>query len=221
VEEVVNKKGSFSLEATLLFFVLFFVVTGTLYLCVMIYEQVYLRAFVDGLAQSAANHWSHPGKDMMFGFVDKKDLKDRPLYWRFYESRSKKKNKALTVENYGAYAYGKHSLLAPKNQIEIKVEVRKDWMIYHKIVLEAKSYKKNPLGKMLKIFGIGDTLIFHATSSAMIKEPAEFIRSLDFSIDTAKQLDAETGGKGAQFANAANQEIEKFFGTIETFFKGE
>lgn len=215
-----NKKGSFTIEATIIFSILFLVIISILYMCLMLYQQVYLQTFVDRLAFRAANNWSHPSKDMMFGFVEPDGLNSNSLYWRIYETDSSTTHKIQNVKKFGEYEYGRHSLLFGNSNIEFDVKVKKELLVHHRIVVSAKTTVTNPVGKLLLALGMGEVLEFSATSDAMVNEPAEFIRNVDFAIDTVREIDNRFfEGKGSEnFVDKINETMSKFLSKIQEFF---
>lgn len=212
-----DKKGSFTIEATIVFSSVLFVVIAVIYICLMLYQQVYLQTFADKVAQRAANNWSYPGKDMFFGFVSKEDIKNNSIYWRIMDL--KEGDKLSSIVKYAKYDYGKYSLLPGPYKFECTAKVNSEYIVLKKITVTATSVYNNPAGNLLKSFGFKKVFDFEAVSEAVVNEPAEFIRNADFAIDTIREWDNRTGHNFQDFQTKVVDKLSKTFAKINDLMK--
>lgn len=208
-----NKKGALTLEITLIFSVLLLCIFALIYLCLILYQQVYLQSFADKVANRAANSWSMPGKDLYFGFVAKEDMDEHSLYWRFYDAEQAQK-----LEKIRAFAkddFDKYSLLKRSLHYEITASIETEAVLYKTITVVIESKYDNPVKNLLKNVGLGSPFHFKVTGEAIVNEPAEFVRNTDFAVDTLRQY---TPGMD-DFKTYINKTVTNIFTKLQDFIK--
>ena len=210
-----NERGSFTVEAALVFSTVFFCLLALIYMSLLLYQQVRLQSVASMAAQRGALVWSNPARDMYITRLTQQNLAGGDLYWRIIDTRQdEKKNKISAFIKTQA---GSRNALNSVNG-EIQPPSLEDYIIYKKLeVTVSKSYKI-PVGNLLKAFGLSDEFRLTATDSAVINEPAEFIRNTDFLIDTGKEIDRKLklnlAEKGAGILDTVKKALEK----LKTYF---
>jgi len=208
-----TKKGSTTVEAALIFPVIFLSIITLIYVSIFLYEKAYVKSLADRAAERGAAIWKNPESDMYISLVKLEHFKDNDPYWKLYDSKEKLKKKK--IESYIGNSLNKYSILqsrdkdAPMNttDIEYNVEV-KNYIVYKKLSVTVKKNFKLPIGNMLSIFGIENTVVIQAKSEALINDPADFIRNTDFAIDMGKRIDGLTGNNIGKIRDKANSFLE-------------
>lgn len=211
-----KEKGSFTIEATIVFSAVLLVIIGIIYMCIILYQQVYLQSLADKLVKSASNSWSSPAKDLFMGFIKKEDMKYNSLYWRIYDFEKDQKLEKLRLA--AAYDFDKYSMLGKSNNLKVVPEISNELLVFKKIKITITSEYKNPVGKLLTVLGMGSVLKFSVTSEVMINEPSEFIKNTDLVIDLVREVDNKfADGKIANVKDSLTENITKIFGKIKGF----
>ncbi|MCD1260380.1 pilus assembly protein [Paenibacillus athensensis] len=206
-----NQKGSFTIEASLVFPIVFLVTILLIFLSLYIYQKSTLYYFADLTAKRAAWSWDNSYKDAATGKFNpyEKDSgtgqqrQNDGLYWRFSDFNmldvltfrfsqavqpqaitisSGDRSKPARESNLTTYKLQRAaSLLPPGFSGTMSYE-----NVFYK--RKIKVHLENPL-KMPGFI----TVWFHkelveADASAFVTEPAEFIRNVDFSIYAGKKM---------------------------------
>jgi len=204
-----NSKGSTTIEAALIVPIIFLSIIALIYISVFLYEQAYVKSLADRAAERGTAIWKNPKSDMYLSLVKLKDFEDNDPYWRLGDTNETKKEKK--IEEYIRKNLGDYSILqtsdkkGPMNTTDIKFSAKlKNYIVYKKLVVTVKKKFKNPIGDLLSIFGMDTTVVISAESEALVNEPAEFIRSTDFTIDMGKRIDAATGNNLEKIMDKVN-----------------
>lgn len=209
-----SKKGSTTIEAALIFPIIFLSIIALIFVCIFLYEQAYMKSLADRAAERGAAIWKNPQSDMTISLVKLEHFKDNDPYWRIYDTNKSKKEEK--IEQYLKKSLSQYSILqsrdkdAPMNTTDIEFSANlKNYIVYKKLVVTVKKKFKLPIGNILNVFGIDNTITIYAESETVINEPAEFIRNADFAIDMGKRIDALTGNN-----------IEKIRDKVTSFLDG-
>lgn len=185
-----SNRGSMTIEAAILFSLIFFCIMAIMYAGMLLYQQAYLQTLVNRTAHMGALTWHSPQRDMFIGRMSESDLNNKDLYWRIRDfSKEDKETKALNFINFQIRAF---DLLNTEPE-EIRATIENN-IFYSKLIVRATQTYYLPMGKLLGFLGLDEALALRAECTAIIKEPAEFIRTTDFVVDTGKELDRRTGG---------------------------
>ncbi|WP_010243525.1 TadE/TadG family type IV pilus assembly protein [Acetivibrio cellulolyticus] len=195
-----TNKGSMTVEASLIFPLIFLIIIGLIYITIFLYEQAYVKSLADRAAERGAAIWKNPKSDMYIGLVKLEDFEENDPYWRLDDDN--KGPKEDKIETYIENSLKKYSILYNRDakgymngaDITVRAEV-KNYVVYKKLSVIVKKKFDLPIGNALSIFGIDNTVEISAKSEALINEPAEFIRSTDFAIDVGKRVDDATGNR--------------------------
>lgn len=180
-----NKKGSFTIEASLIFPIIFILVIVFIFISIVIYQKVYLYYISSVAVERASYNWSNSYKDPITGEfnIGEKD----GLYWRLADDNITgllfgitDTYEPLEIEinsNNSSNSLPEKKLLSIANILPSGIEGK---LIYQhnlerKIIIELESQLKLP---SFITTVIGDKLSVRTTS--IITEPVEFIRTIDF-----------------------------------------
>lgn len=204
-----SKRGSVTIEASIIVPLVILCVVALIYMAIMLYQKAYLQAEADLAAERAAAVWDNSSKNMSTGALGIGSLEDDGLYWELFDP--------LRQEKLDRLKYGinlKRSALHGEKYITSSIA---DYVVYKKLVVMIRGEYSFPGGEMLSIFGIGDKLTVRVQSEAVIYDPAEFIRNTDFLIDTGREIEREfpglrkAGEKLREIMNSISERISKFF----------
>lgn len=185
-DKLYDKKGSLTLQASLVFVVLILSVITIICICMLLYQKVYVQSVADLAIKAGAAAWNNSEKNMTLGRVSKKSLKEGGLYWRLFDAKSSGKKKIL--KQYIQNRLNAFNLFKPVNSINIEV---KDGIFYKKLMISIKNTYDIPFGSLVRIFGINEKYTFEVKSEAVINEPIEFIRNTDFVLDIEKEFETK------------------------------
>lgn len=209
-----SNKGSTTIEAALIVPVIFLSIIALIYVSIFLYEQAYVKSLSDRAAQRGAAIWKNPKSDMYLGFVRLSDFEENDPYWRLFDTN--KSTKEEKIEQYIKESLKTYSILqsrdkdVPMNTTDIEFSAQvKNYIVYKKLIVTVNKKFKLPIGSALNIFGMDNTFVISSKSEALIHEPAEFIRSTDFTIDMGKRIDAKTGNH-----------MQKIMDKVNGFLKG-
>lgn len=226
-----NKKGSFTIEAAVVVPTVLLCLIALIYICLLMYQQVYLQSVANTAAERGAANWSNASMDMYIGRIKESDFKNVSLYWRLVDilplgkaSEAKKSR----VEDYVKYSLKQYSLFGKGlddkeiiNSREGKLSVNCDicdYIIYKKVLVSVAEEYNIPLGgSLLKAFGFSSGFTLKADAEAVVNEPAEFIRNTDFVVDTIREYDQKGGGTLTETWNKVNGTFSNLSGKLKDF----
>jgi hypothetical protein len=215
----VYNRGSFTVEAALIFPMIFLIIAALIFLCMMLYQQVYMKAAIDYAANRGAAIWSNPLKGIDDGAVNKKDLGKGGLYWQIYDFHKEDKKSSLKAYLKGTSTkssyINKYNIINPSSQ-DISVDLE-DFIVYKKLEITAVSKYKMPFGGILKLFGSDGYYTIKSEANAVLNEPVEFIRNTDFILDVERELEEKhpdlkkAGDSVRGIMNDVLKGVSKFF----------
>jgi len=183
-----TNKGSIVVEASLVFPVVFLAIIAVMYMCMLLYQKVYIQSIADLGVERGAATWSNPAKDTALGSLTQEDLKSGGLYWRLFDLERDKRRSNL--KNYIEKRLGAfnilESIMDPGQRVSVEIV---DYIIYKKLVVSVNERYKIPVGKTLRMFGLDENYAVSVRSEAVLNEPVEFIRNTDFILDVEKEFE--------------------------------
>ncbi|NLL06230.1 MAG: pilus assembly protein [Clostridiaceae bacterium] len=214
-----SEKGSTTIEAALIFPVIFLTIVSLVYVSVFLYEKAYIKSIANRAVERGAAIWKNPETDMYISLVKPGDFKNNDPYWRLIDLN--KTAKEEKVENYIKKHLDEYSILrsrdkkGPMNTTDIEFSAElKNYLVYKKLIVTVDKKFELPLGNGLAFLGINNTVKISAKSEAIVNEPAEFIRSTDLAIDMGKRIDALTGNHLEKTMDKVNKFIDDIKGKV-------
>lgn len=202
-----KSKGSYTIEAVIVMSSVLMAIFAVFYSFTLIYQNVVIMYAASYGAQQGAMAWENTGID-----IDGKSREyNEALYDRILEiggggHMSEKKN------NIEQCVREKLKMgIFNVNKINVKVDVNNN-ILQRKITVEVSQDVPIPLSGIVKYFG-GDTMMLHAKTSAVIDDPAEYIRNLDYVMEWVKRgmEKAEETEFGSKLSDAVNA-VTKWIG---------
>jgi hypothetical protein len=179
-----NEKGSFIIEASLIFPIIFFIIIGVLYLSIYIYENVQLYSYANKAANRISYVWTNSHMDIVTGELDSPGASDG-LYWRLTDDQllgelfgTGGSNSAVTIGagSGGDLASRKLSKItgsALSDSVSGKVFYEND-IAEKRVVVELN--KNLPFPNFVEKVLNSDVKV---KASATITDPVEFIRTVE------------------------------------------
>ncbi|QNU65689.1 pilus assembly protein [Ruminiclostridium herbifermentans] len=191
-EMFINKKGSFTVEASIIFSVVFLLVAALVYIFVLMYKYAFL--------QSAANKASNIGGyyySEQYG-IGGSIRQTSDLYWRMLDTKTLHKKEQLN-------RYISNSL----EKSIVDLDIYSDNLLSHKffskqINIRIETQYPLPIGNMFEKLGLPSTLKMRAEANSNIYDNAEFVRNLDIITDIKKCIlnsDNKWIGKGSKVSD--------------------
>lgn len=208
------QKGGMVVEAAIVVPVVVLSLIAVIYMALILYQRAYLQSLADKTAKQAALMWNDSAKDFETGRPGPPDADGDGLYWRIFDR--KKEDKVRKILEYADENSESRSLFKGRG-IRTYVEVV-DYAVYKKLVVTVEDSYQIPIGKLLSIFGMGDSLSIKVTSEAVLNEPAEFIRNTDFIFDIERELEHKNPGIG-NLAEKTRNVMNKIKDWLIDFFK--
>lgn len=227
-----NNSGSMTVEASLVFPVIFLAIVTIIYICILLYQQAYLKSLANHAAERGAACWSNISKMEISSdnyrietgrLEDSEELLNTSLYWRITKAYEEEKIKNL--KTYIIHKLKKNNILesqiskesTDRDGINDRIDIwLKDYIVYKELNVKIKDSYRIPLGNILRVFGLDGKYNIEIHSRAVIDDPIEFIRSTDFIVDTLKEYEGtgELMDKFKEAVDRVKENIEKFFEDI-------
>lgn len=195
-ELLINKRGSFTVEAAIVFSVIFLLVAALVYIFLIMYQYAFL--------QSAANKASNVGGyyySEKYGTECNSKL-TYDLYWRMFDT--KVIHKKAQLNKYISDRVEKSIIdldIYSDNSISCKFLVKQ-------LNIRIEAQYQLPIGNMFEILGLPSTLKIRAEANSNIYDNAEFVRNLDIITDIKKCI-SNSDNKWIGKDSKVNDVVEK------------
>jgi hypothetical protein len=170
----INKRGSFTVEASIIFSVVFLLIAALVYIFILMYQYTFLQSAANKASNFGGYYYSENyGTECNGG-------ESAYLYWRMLDT------KAL-VKKAQVNKYISNSL----EKSIVDLDIHSDNWLSHKFLLKQINIRIEtqyplPMGNMFEKFGMPATLKIRAESNSNIYDNAEFVRNLDVITDIKK-----------------------------------
>lgn len=200
-----NHRGSFTIEASLIFPVIFLITVAILFFSIFIYQKVTLHFLATETAEKIAFVWDNSYRDINTGEVET-GQKD-PLYWRTFNDNKvdlldmmmEKERASMEIDQNGNVVLSdnnklnnlkleKAAELIPRG-ISGKISYQ-NLLVERTIQVELETTFSNPI---LSLFYKNE--IISAKATAKIAEPTQFIRNVDFILIYAQEIKHRLGSR--------------------------
>lgn len=191
-------KGSFTVEASIVFSVVFLLVAALVYVFIIMYQYAFL--------QSVANQAANAGAYYYVNQYDVDYISKSNLYWRIFDTESDEKKSKIN-----SFIAKKLDLSILKSTRNIDNDTTYKFLLEHLDISIEDQYSL-PIGNLFSVFGIPKTLNLKAEAISPLDDNAEFVRNLDTVIDIKNCLinsDNKWIGKGSK----VNDVIDKILKT--------
>lgn len=208
-----DERGSFTVEASLIFPIIFLCIIAVIYICILLYQMVLIQTAADVSAERGAATWSNPEKKISSGMIEKSGINAGGLYWRLFDIHKEKKKSRLG--NYLESHIGRYDIL--KGSYKVSEPDIIDYVVYKKLSLDIEGEYDIPAGTLLKAFGFRDCILLKVHSEAVINEPVEFIRNTDFIMDVEKEAEQKSEG-AKKLGDSVRGIMKKMVDALAGFF---
>lgn len=186
-----SSKGSMTIEASIIMPVIIICIIALLFIPIFMYKQVFLHSITNQAAERAYVVWRNINGDMETGRVLKEELNCDGLYRKIFDP-----DKELRLETVRSFIESKLSkkVTFPGDKVDEHLESEitlKDNIILKSLDISVKETAGNFAGGHLRLFGVGKSYSIDSGSTAIIYDPAEFIRNVDFLLNVKKEIEKE------------------------------
>ncbi|EPR08277.1 TadE/TadG family type IV pilus assembly protein [Ruminiclostridium papyrosolvens] len=162
-----NTKGSFTVEASLVFSLVFLMVAAFVYIFVIMYQYVNIQSIADEAVTKGAYYYVNQTGEKYSSY------KINELYWRIYDTN--KNEKISGISNYVNKLLDK-SILPTEKNISVNTNNK---ILMKNLQIEIQEIYPLPVGNMFDIFGLSPVLSLKAVATSPLDDNAEFIRNMD------------------------------------------
>lgn len=197
---LINAKGSFTVEASIFFSLVFLLLVVLVYAFIIMYQYITLQSVANEAANRGSAYYVK-----QFVEENKWPRKDNP-YWRIFDSNSTEKK--AKIESYSINAL-KPSIVNTDKFSKADTSYN---ILTKEFRLELQEKYPLPAGELLTVFGISPKLVLKAQASCPMEDNAEFIRNLDMVMDIKNCLinsDNKWIGDGSKVSEIVEKLIRK------------
>lgn len=180
-----RSRGSATVEASIIVPFIVLSIAASIYIGIVLYQQAQLRSAADMAAEAGAAVWADAKADTGTARRQMSDIGSGGLYWRLADTERDEKLGKIT--RFAERALEKGRLLKAESS-KVSVDI-KDYIVYKKLEVAVENTYKLPLGSFLRIFGASGRFSINVKSEAVIDDPVELIRNVDFAVDMEKELE--------------------------------
>jgi len=195
---IINNKGSFTVETSIIFSVTFLLVAALVYLLIIMYQY----SFLQSVANQAANAGAYNYVNKYYTNLPAKS--DNNLYFQIADTDSKDKKDKLN--NYISKRL-EDSILDTTSYYD---NFTSDKFLTEQLNISIKGQYPLPVGSLFKVFGISQTIDLKAEAHSPLDKNAEFVRNLDFIIDV-KRCISNSDNKWIGKDSNMNDVLDKLF----------
>lgn len=166
-----TSKGSFTVEASIVFSVVFLLIATMVYVFIFMYQYAFLQSVANQTANAGAYYYVNQyGADYIF-------KSQSNLYWRAFDTESVEKKSKIN-----SYIIKKLDFSILKSTKNADNDTSYKFLLKH-LNINIEDQYPLPIGNLFKVFGISTTLSLKAESISPLDDNAEFVRNLDMVID--------------------------------------
>ncbi|MGQ8871018.1 TadE/TadG family type IV pilus assembly protein [Paenibacillus sp. TSA_86.1] len=215
VNKLEKEEGSFTVEASLVFPIILFILVLLLFFTMYMYQKTFLNQHAYAASERAAYSWDNSSKQSLTGEYTAGDYDH--LYWRLTDDRllgalfgwaGADNEISVTVPGGEDGNLSEKKLIQASNHMPSAMKgtmMYQNTLIQRKVITRLEQVISLPLPSFLFNSGNG---VFTQGSSAVV-EPVEFIRTVDLARYYGAKFKGK-GGKGAASAAEAGQVVQYF-----------
>lgn len=201
-----KEEGYLTVELTIVFSTIFFVLMILLFLGMVLYQHVNLQSLAVRTSERGAFIYATGSENMESGVIQLGDFKNRDPYRYVVGWASGEKTKYEEIMNqYVAGNIGKRNVLkSTDDDAEYSVKV-KDYVVSQKVRVKIHVDYNMPTDAIAKMFGLEGMFEIDTDAVSTVVDNAEFIRNTDICVDLIKQTDS--GKKVMDLMSEGKQDI--------------
>ncbi|KAB3532806.1 TadE/TadG family type IV pilus assembly protein [Alkaliphilus serpentinus] len=178
-----STRGSITVEAALIFPLVFCVIVFTMYIVFFLYQYAYLQASANYIAGKTASQWKYLLEDTTVEDIQESAplIYHRPsLYWRLYDFTKNAKVNLMT--QYNDLEINKHRLISKASGENFPV-IFQNSLLSNRIIVSYEEVYKTPIDAITNLLGVNNLFKIQIKAQSTINDPAEGIRNMDFALD--------------------------------------
>lgn len=185
----INTKGSFTVEASIVFATVFLLIAAMIYVFIIMYQYTVLQSTANQVANSGAYY-----------YVQQNSKSN--LYWRLFDRDEERKN------NYLLNLINKNlnkSILKSDRSTALDTNYK---LLTKQLNISICDKYFLPIGSLFSVFGISPTIEVRVDAKSPLDDNSEFIRNMDTVIDIKNSIlnsDSKWIGKDSK----VNEVLEK------------
>ncbi len=195
-----NTKGSFTVEASLVFSVVFIMVAAFVYIFTIMYQYVNVQSIADEATTKGAYYYvNQTGESYCSDNINE-------MYWRIYDTNRNKK--VSGINDYVNKLLSK-SMFPSENNVSVDTYNK---ILMKNLQIEIQEKYPLPVGNMFDIFGLSSVLSLKAVSNSPLDDNAEFIRNMDIVKDICSCIqnsDNKWIGEGSELGDILGKLLKK------------
>ena len=209
-------KGSMTVEMCFIFPLVFALIIFIFFIAIMLYNRSVANSLADKNLDKAAIFWVKSNLDFDTGAYTA-PASDDALYSELYDAESD--NKKQEIDSHLKNDISKF-VLADNITITPKIDT-KNYFVYRKLEAEVTIDYGVPFGGILKIIGLGKPIKDTVKIDAVINDPVEFTRNINFLGDMIGELRFrnEKVNNALNGVDALNAKLDDLLSKFEEFVK--
>lgn len=183
-----SQEGYMTVEATMIFSVLFFSLIFIMFMGMVLYQEVNMQSLAVRASERGAVIYSSRVSDMTTGVKELGDFTERDPYRNvpFMDSGNKDNYKAL-LNSYVDLNLGRNDVITgqvenPGNYVTIE-----DNLISKKIKVSIQGGYRMPVDSIAEMFGKEGPFEVNTTAVSAVVDSPDFVRNVDLAMDVVKQ----------------------------------
>ncbi|GAA6297235.1 hypothetical protein F220043C3_56690 [Enterocloster asparagiformis] len=183
-----SQDGYMTVEATMIFSVLFFSLIFIMFMGMVLYQEVNMQSLAVRASERGAVIYSSRVSDMTTGVKELEDFTERDPYRNvpFMDSGNKENYKAL-LNSYVGVNLGRNDVITgqvenPGNYVTIE-----DNLISKKIKVSIQGGYRMPVDSIAEMFGKEGPFEVNTTAVSAVVDSPDFVRNVDLAMDVVKQ----------------------------------
>ncbi len=186
LKTIENKKGAYTLEATIVSVVSMMIILLLIYMGIYMYQKVKIQIVATNASQRVAETYTEETKDMYISKVRESAIRDVDPYWRFaYGSR----NEAATgkVKDYIGLYLNAFNILSEESQSQ-NVKLNNYFFLFRDVEVQLEYDIIFPFPTITNYWSQAEKERFVGYSKSTISEPSEFIRNMLLAEDFMREM---------------------------------
>lgn len=167
----INSKGSFTVEASIVFSVVFLLMAAIVYVFIIMYQYTFVQSITNEAANVGAYYYVNPAG------INYNYKSNSNLYWRIVDTESDNKKSIL---NSSIEKKLDQSIINPPRYVQIDTSYKS---LIKQLNISIEEQYPLPIDNLFTVFGISPTLSLRAEAITPLDDNAEFIRNMDTVID--------------------------------------
>lgn len=206
---VVRQEGSATIEATMVFTVIFFSLILIIFMGIILYQEVHMQSLAIQASERGAIVYASRTSDFGTGLKSLADFEDRDpyRYIPFFDSGKTSKYKKL-INHYVETAVVKNNVVSGTSKNGGTYVTVNDYIIIKKIKVNIKKDYKLPTDGIANMFGSDGLFHIDTTAVSTVTDPVEFMRNTDLCMDVLSKT--KIFDKAQEFMGKAMGLLEKY-----------